>query len=167
MSTSACTCKLNVSAKAMSLVGKKDSKMFKADGTTTCSNKDFSVGNFVVNTVDSIFMNVPSMLGLWEKAGFQGPQKVDESGLEAIQAKNDQLEKMFNTCQFQIVNCRMQQNLDFMMKNLELTESVNKITNEVQDQLIEKNMSLTYYSIAVGTLAIMYIMAMPTPPPKF
>lgn len=154
MSTGVCTCRLNVSKNAMSLVEPKGK--FKA---TTCPG--FNAKNFGLNLLDGVFMGTLSTFG-----AFDTP-KVDDSQLKEIQKKTKELSTMFDACRFQISNCRLEQTVDFMNKQIELNSALQEITDETQNQLIQKNMSLTYYSIAIGTLAIMYILAMPTPPPTF
>ena len=156
MSTGVCSCKLNMSNKTMSLVQPTDSKKFK--GAESCPG--FSWGDLGKSVAENVAFGLPSLFGM------ELP-KPDDAALNDIKEKNDNLKDMFQACQFQIVNCRLQQSVDFMSKQLELSKALQKITDETQNQMIAKNMSLTYYAIAIATLTVMYILAMPTPPPTF
>ena len=152
MSTGVCSCRIDMSNRAMSLV--EPANKFKATGT--CPG--FSAKNYGLSVLDSVLMGLPSLAGAVEQP------KVDDTALRNIQTKNEELKTMFQACQFQISNCRMQQSVDFLSKQMELNKALQSITDETQDQLIAKNTSLTYYSIAIGTLAIIYILAMPSNP---
>ncbi len=117
--------------------------------------------------IGGLTMGLSTLIG--QTAGVKAltPQELDTSNLEAVEKKNAELDKAFQSCQSQFVNCKQEQSVKFMEANLELAKSLQAITDEIQDQKIQKNYSLVMYAIAVGTLTLLYVLAMPTPPPAF
>ena len=87
--------------------------------------------------------------------------------LEKIQEMNASLNSQFMNCRFQFTNCKIQQTQDFLMKQIELSKTLQKVTDETQNALIAKNMALTNYAIATGVLVLMYVMAIPAPAASF
>jgi hypothetical protein len=94
--------------------------------------------------------------------------EVDTSVLDELQAANDKLKDSFNDCKHQLTNCKVDQIQELMSQQLELSNALQSLTDNAQDMTIQKNYSLSVFTMGVVGLILVYIMASPTyrPPEK-
>ena len=94
--------------------------------------------------------------------GLYPPQpEVDTSDLEKIQEMNAELKESFNNCKITMMGCKIDQTKDLFTQQLELTKTLQKLTDYAQDASLTKNVSMTYFAIGFIVLMFIYIMAIP------
>lgn len=91
---------------------------------------------------------------------FPAPEP-DTTELDQIKEKNDQLNEAFTTCKFAMLGCQMNQQLDMVKAQIEMTKTLQKLTDNAQDQTIKKNFSLTYFAIGMSFITAVFVMSMP------
>ncbi len=154
MSTSYCSCTLPSSLPRMLAMRAPPGRLEAAD----CPKQNTGE-NVAKNILNQTFMGFPALM-------FKGlDQEPDTSALDEVDKQNDALKDAFQRCNTQFMNCRLQQSLDFMQANLDVTKSLQSITDEIQNQKIDKNQSLIMYAIGMIFLIMVYIFSMPTPLP--
>ncbi len=94
--------------------------------------------------------------------GLYPPQpEVDTSDLEKIQEMNAELKESFTGCRFSMMKCNIDQTKDLLTQQIELTKTLQKVTDYAQSASIKKNISMTYFAIGFVVLIFIYIMAIP------
>ncbi len=92
---------------------------------------------------------------------FPAPEP-DTNELKDLQSKNDQLKEAFTDCKFTMLNCQMNQQLDMVKNQIQMTKTLQEITDNAQDQRIRKNFSMAYFAIGMSFIMMTYLLAMPT-----
>jgi len=94
--------------------------------------------------------------------------EVDTTILDELRKANDQLKDNFNSCKMQLTDCKVDQVQELLSQQMELSTALQKLTDSAQDMSIQKNYSLSVFTLGVVGLIVVYILASPTyrPPEK-
>ncbi len=159
--SSTCSCSVSVKGDPRQFSGSRDKFAANNLSAPECPTAGWDAQSLSINIFNGITM------GLFSQTGDVMDPRPTTNQLEQIQEMNASLSNQFLNCRFQFTNCRIQQTQDFLMKQIDLTKNLQKVTDETQNALIAKNMAMTNYAIATGTLILIYVLAIPSPTASF